>query len=266
MIKHKNPLVAFRWFVLIFVILYNCQVMPIKLKACIIDDEMLAIASLEHDINKNCPTLEITASFQNPSEALEYLKNNETDLLFVDIEMPEFSGIQLLEKIGDFNFDVIFTTAYTEYALKAIKLHVYDYLLKPIDIEELKKSVNEIYTRRITQKQKNIVKIALTDINGIEIIDIDKIIYCLADKNYTEFHLTDKRKLLVSKNIGEYEKLLTPSMFFRIHQSTIINIYQISKILKGNNGSVIMTDGTELSISRANRKDFLDIIQKIAII
>lgn len=254
-----------RLFVTLLILLYNCAVVPVKLKACIVDDESLAIAALKVDLIKNCPETEPVAGFQNPHEALDFLKQNKVDILFLDIEMPELSGIQLLEQLGNFTFDVVFTTAYSEYALEAIKLHASDYLLKPIDAKELKKSVNEIYLRRMAHKQNKLIKIALTDINGIEIVDIDKISYCLADKNYTTFCLTDNRKIVVSKNIGEYEKLLDPSKFFRIHQSSIVNIFQVSKILKGENGGVIMTDGTELSISRANRKDFIETIQRITL-
>ena len=261
----RNLIQSARLFVSLLILLYNCVIVPVKLKACIVDDESLAIAALKVDLIENCPEVEHVSGFQNPYDALDFLTQNPVDILFLDIEMPELSGIELLEQLGNFQFDVVFTTAYSEYALKAIKLHASDYLLEPFDAKELKKSVYEIYSRRSAQKQNKVVKIALTDINGIEIVDIDKISYCLADKNYTTFCLADNRKIVVSKNIGEFEKLLDPSKFFRIHQSSIVNIYKVSKILKGDNGGVIMEDGTELSISRANRKDFIETIQQIAL-
>lgn len=257
---------GYRVFATLLILLYHCTAMPVKLKACIVDDESLAIAALRIDILKNCPELETVAWFQNPEEAYAFLKKNTVDILFLDIEMPEMTGIELLEKLGNFHFDVVFTTAYSEYALKAIKLHASDYLLKPIDANELTVSVNQINSKRRQQNQHSLVKIALADLNGIEIVDIDKIHYCLADKNYTTFYLSDHRKIMVSKNIGEYEKLLDPSKFFRIHQSSIVNIFHVSKILKGDNGGVIMNDGKELSISRANRKEFIETIQRITLL
>ncbi|NUM32751.1 MAG: response regulator transcription factor [Bacteroidetes bacterium] len=252
-------------FVLIFILLYNCAIVPLKLKACIVDDEILAIAALKVDIINNCTDLDIVGCFQNPTEAYDFLKVNKVDVLFLDIEMPVLSGIELLEKIGNFQFDVVFITAYSEYALKAIKLHAWDYLLKPVDAEELKKSVSEISKRREMQKHSSISKIALADVNSIEIVDIDNISYCLADKNYTTFYLKNSRKITVSKNIGEYHKLLDHEKFFRIHQSVIVNIYHISKILKGDIGGVIMNDGNELGISRAHKKEFLEVMQRIAL-
>lgn len=261
----KNVNHFYKLFAILLVLLYNCVLMSVKLKACIVDDESLAISSLKIDLSKNCNQVEIIATFQNSADASEYLKQNQVDILFLDIEMPEQSGISMLEQLGNFHFDVVFITAYTEYALKAIKLHAYDYLLKPIDTEELKKTVNEIYLKRISLTNNNVHRIALADINGIEIIDIDKIIYCMADKNYTTFFLTDNRKIIVSKNIGEFVKLLNQSKFFRIHQSYIVNLFHVTKITKGTKGSVIMSDGTEIKISRVNKNDFFESIQKITL-
>ncbi|MCC6722115.1 MAG: response regulator transcription factor [Bacteroidia bacterium] len=252
-------------FAILLVLLYNCVLMSIKLKACIVDDESLAISSLKIDLSKNCHQVDVIATFQNPKDFTEFIKQNQIDILFLDIEMPEQSGILMLEQLGNFQFDVVFITAYTEYALKAIKIHAYDYLLKPIDTEELKKTVNELCLKRTSLIKNNIHRIALADINGLEIIDIDKIIYCLADKNYTTFFLTDNRKIVVSRNIGEYAKLLNHSKFFRIHQSSIVNLFHVTKITKGTNGSVIMSNGTELKISRANKNDFFESIQKITL-
>jgi len=235
------------------------------LKACILDDENLAIASLRVDLERHCPFVKILATFNKPSEALLYLKNNEIDLLFLDIEMPVMNGIQFLEALGNINFDVIFTTAFQEYALQAIKLKAKDYLLKPIDSDELKNTIDNLiktYPSELKSPPKKPTKIALPDSSGIEFIELDSILYCLADKNYTTFFMIDNEKKVVSKNLGEFEKILDPTKFIRIHQSSIININFVKKVTKGENSSVIMKNGTELSVSRAKKNDFMGMMEQ----
>ncbi len=235
------------------------------LRTCILDDESLAISALKVDIERHCPQVKIQATFNSPTEALIYLKNNDIDLLFLDIEMPIMNGIQFLEALGHFNFDVIFTTAYQEYALQAIKLKAKDYLLKPIDADELKNAIDNLiktYPTELKIPSKKPTKIALPDASGIEFVELDSIIYCLADKNYTTFFMLNNEKKVVSKNLGEFEKILDDSKFIRIHQSSIININFVKKITKGENASVIMKNGTELSVSRAKKNDFMELLEQ----
>lgn len=234
-------------------------------KVCIIDDESLAIDSLRIDLERHCPEIEIVQTFQSPTKALEFVKNQKIDILFLDIDMPIMNGLQFVEQLGNFNFDVIFTTAYDQYALSAIKLKATDYLLKPVSIDDLKNAILPIISKLKLNNNTNKKpqKIALSDSTGIEFIAIEQIMYCVADKNYTTFYLLNGNKKLVSKNIGEYEKLLDADNFLRIHQSSIININYINKLTKGENASVIMQDGNELSVSRAKKSELFESLQKL---
>ncbi len=232
------------------------------IKTCILDDEALAVSSLKIDLERHCPQIQIVATFNSPLEALDFLKNHKIDLLFLDIEMPKMSGLQFLEQLGKINFNIIFTTAYQEYALRAFKLKAKDYLLKPIDPEELAIAVNQLAESFQKEQKNKATKIALPDLTGIEFIELESIIYCAADKNYSIFYLANNEKKVVSKNLGEFEKILDSSNFIRIHQSTIININYVKKLVKGENGSVIMKNGTELAISRAKKADFLLMLEQ----
>lgn len=235
------------------------------IKACIVDDETLAIAAIRVDLTRHCSQVEVVSEFKSPAQALEYLRTANIDLLFLDIEMPEMTGLELLDKLGNFNFDVVFTTAYSEYALQAFKLNAIDYLLKPVDTQELVNTVNRVIEKKkLAANIPKPFKIALADANSLEFVAMDNIMYCIADKNYTTFYLQNGSKKLVSKNIGEYEKILDNSKFIRIHQSSIVNVNYVSKLIKGENGAAVMEDGCELSVSRAKRKDFLAELQKIA--
>lgn len=230
-----------------------------KFKACILDDENLAIASLRVDLERFFPEIELVKTFNKPSEAIVFLNENVIDVLFLDIEMPEMKGIDFLDKIGKFNFDVIFTTAYDEFAIKAFKLNATDYILKPVLVEDLKLAINKVIEKKKHNTNINKPsKIALSDSTGIEFVHLDNILYCIADKNYTTFYFKNKTTKIVSKNIGEFEKLLDKSDFFRIHQSSIVNLNYISKLTKGDNTSIFMEDGNELSVSRAKKEDLIN--------
>ncbi len=233
------------------------------LKACILDDEALAIAALKVDLERHFPEIELVATFQSPTKALEFVKKENIDLLFLDIDMPEMNGLTFLETLGNFTFDVVFTTAYDAYALAAFKLKATDYLLKPIDVEELGKTVGNITAKKKLLSKEKPLKIALTDSSGIEFIALQQIMYCMADKNYTTFYIAGGAKKIVSKNLGEYEKILDTTTYVRIHQSSIININYVNKLTKGENCSVIMQDGNELSVSRAKKNDLILALQQL---
>lgn len=238
--------------------------MVVRKKACILDDEALAIDALRVDLERHFPEIEIVQTFQSPIKALEFVKSHRIDILFLDIDMPMMNGLQFVEQLGNFNFDIIFTTAYDHYALSAFKLKATDYLLKPVSVDDLQHSLSPLLLKSgLNNNSKKPQKIALSDNTGIEFIAIENIMYCLADKNYTTFHLVNGHKKLVSKNIGEYEKLLDADVFLRIHQSSIININYINKLTKGENTSVIMEDGNELSVSRAKKNDLVTALQKL---
>ncbi|GAB4286230.1 MAG: LytTR family DNA-binding domain-containing protein [Marinilabiliales bacterium] len=246
------------------------------LKAIIIDDEIKAVKSIEMMLKVNCPDVEIIATATSADEAIDNITKLKPDVLFLDIEMPEINGFELLEKIPDRNFEVVFINAYNHYAIKAIKYSAFDYILKPVDIDEIVSAVKKIKERKDKNQniqgrfdllfenlKKNIPrKIALPVSDGIEYINIDSIIRLEADRSYTSFFLTDKRRIVVSRSMSEYTPVLTDNFFYRPHRSHIINLNYIKKHIKHGGGSILMIDGSQIPISRHKKQEFQAAIDK----
>lgn len=242
-----------------------------KIRSIIIDDEQHCIDTLEWQIKKYLPEVELVDKFNSPIKALELLKSQPIDLLFLDIEMPEMNGFELLKHLGKVDFDVVFTTAYDEFAVRAFKASAVDYLLKPIDKEDLISAVQKVRESKdvsIQPEQMDILfkainsktapkeRIAVPTQDGLHFVKIKEIIYCISDSNYTYIHLINKKKILVSRTLKEIEAMLIDSGFLRIHNSHLINLQKIEKYTRGDGGYVIMDDQKMLSVSRS-RKDAL---------
>ena len=241
------------------------------LKALIVDDEPKARENLQILLHDFVEGVEVAALCENISESIEAVKLHSPDVVFLDIQLQRETGFDLLTRLKDINFEVIFTTAYTEYAIKAFKFSAIDYLLKPIDIDELKKSVakvekrlNHNMTGRLTQLVQNLkqgsnenYKIALPTLDGLVFVKISDILYCEASSNYTQIFTTDK-KYLVSKTLKEYDDLLSDHNFFRIHNSYLININSIKKYVKGEGGYVVLNNDTSLDVSKRKKEAFLN--------
>lgn len=241
------------------------------MKTLILDDEPYCVELLAHLLQKNAPSVEIVAQCTDPQEALEFLKSHpETDLVFLDVEMPRLNAFDLLNLLHPFSFRVIFTTAYDKYAVKAIKYSALDYLLKPIDIEELKSAVNKAITqpaiqaeqidllaqhRNGTELSKN--RIALSTQTGVDFVALREIVFCSSEGSYSEVFLENGRKLVLSKNLREMEDLLPPTEFFRIHHSYLLNLIHVQRYLKGSGGEVILTNGLQLPVARNKKLEFL---------
>lgn len=246
-----------------------------KFKAIIIDDEQHCIDTLSWQLNKYCPEIELVDSFSSSTQGLEYLNTTTVDVVFLDIEMPELNGFDLLKAVGSINFQVIFTTAYDEFALKAFRASAVDYLLKPIDKTDLQAAISKLakptatgaYMQQLENLFKNLQhqqpggKIALPTLEGLHFVKAADIIYCTSDSNYTNIFLTDGGKLLVSKTLKEIEAILQEQGFLRIHHSHMINLSKIDRYLKGDGGYVVMEDGKSLSVSRARKEAFLQSFQ-----
>jgi len=208
---------------------------------------------------------------ENIAEATEAVRLHAPDVVFLDIQLQRETGFDLLTKIKEINFEVIFTTAYTEYAIKAFKFSAIDYLLKPIDIEDLKKAVARVEKRvsnnmtgRLSQLVQNLkqgsnenYKIALPTLDGLVFVKISDILYCEASSNYTQIFTTEE-KYLVSKTLKEYDDLLSDHNFFRIHNSYLININSIKKYVKGEGGYVVLNNDTSLDVSKRKKEAFLN--------
>lgn len=246
------------------------------IKAIIVDDELGARESLSKMLEKNCSSVQIVAKADSMLSAYEAIINLHPDLVFLDIEMPNGNAFDLLEKIKEIDFDIIFTTAYDHYAIKAIKFSAIDYILKPIDPEELVLAVKR-YEEKSGQKnmldkkfktllnnlkpENKLKKVGIPDGDGLIFINLADIIRCDSDGNYTFFILTSGKKIVASRTLGEYEQLFVDDNFFRIHRSHLINLQHVKKYLKGEGGYVIMSDNSQVEVSRRNKNDFL---QKLA--
>ncbi len=243
------------------------------IKAVVVDDELGARESLSKMLEKNCKQIEIVAKADSMLSAFEAITNKEPDLVFLDIEMPNGNAFDLLEKFKNINFNIIFTTAYDHYAIKAIKFSAIDYILKPIDPEELVQAVKR-FEERIGEKttldkqfktllsnvrpDNKLKKVGIPDGDGLIFINLSDIIRCDSDGNYTFFILTSGKKIIASRTLGEYEQMFADDNFFRIHRSHLVNLEHVKKYIKGEGGYVVMTDNSQVEVSRRNKTDFLE--------
>lgn len=242
----------------------------------IIDDEINCCEVLQLLLQKYCKQVTDVKLFNNSSEGLTYLRNNTPDLLFLDIEMPILNGFDLLSELGDINFHVIFTTAYDKYAVRAFKFNAIDYLLKPIDKDELIGAIKKITEKKPEEKrqgneilkmkstfQKNPDVIAISSMEGITFIEVKDIVYCESDGSYTAFFFNDNRRIQTSKPIKDVEETLSESGFYRVHQSYLINMKHIRKYIRGDGGEVVMSNGKTINVSRQKKQEFLSFFSKI---
>jgi two-component system LytT family response regulator len=220
-------------------------------------------------LDAECPQVQIMSVCNNGENALAAICQYAPDLIFLDVEMPRMNGFELLEKLPVINFHLIFTTSYDQYALKAIRFSALDYLLKPVDREELKKAVQKAEERMeipipqqlqlLLQKLKPsqpINKIALPTIDGLQMIPIDSIVFCESDDNYSRLILKNKKKILVTRSLKDIEEMLEPYSFLRVHRSYLVNLNEIDKYIKGEGGYLLMSEGSSVDVSK-NRKESL---------
>lgn len=234
------------------------------LKAAILDDEVRGSKLLAQKLEFFEGNLEVVGIFNNPVKALKAIGELEIDVLFLDVEMPELNGFQFLERMNTFKFEVIFTTAYDSYTLEALRLSAVDYLLKPVDNDELQTAIIRLQKRVGEKAQQKIIpskkinpnRLPLPTAEGVYIVDRSQIIRVEAMSNYSVFLLADNKKIVVSKTLKEYETLLDEERFMRINRSVIINLDFVVKYRKGDGGTIELADGTELEVS-PQKKDIL---------
>lgn len=246
------------------------------IRAIVVDDEPYAAQALQTLLKKHCPEVVVEAACNSALEAERCITELKPQLVFLDIEMPHRNGFELLEHFMPASFQVIFTTSYDQYAIKAIRLSALDYLLKPIDPQELKAAVakvnkpneNALLTQQLQLLAQSFRepaaagnRIAVPTQEGLQMITIDTILYCIASSNYTTFVIKDKKKLVISRTLKEIEEMLEDHGFLRIHHSHLVNINAIEKYIRGEGGTVLMTDGTELDVSRSRKESLLKKLQ-----
>lgn len=244
------------------------------MKAILIDDEVHCITTLSWAIKEYCPELEIVATGCNGVEGIKLIRDHKPDVVFLDIEMPILNGLDMLNAIENIDFKVIFTTAYNQYAVRAIKLSATDYLLKPIDKDELMIAVKKLSAEFSEHDEKNKIntlkhnlgvvpglhKVVVPTDDGILFFDLVNIVHLEADSNYTMIYFDDLTKIISSRVLKDFEDLLPKEQFFRCHRSHIINLNFIQKYIKGEGGSIVLKNGKMIELSRRKKADFLEII------
>ncbi len=245
------------------------------LRAIIIDDEENSLGALKQKIKKHCSSVELVATCSGPAEGILKINSIKPDLVFLDIEMPGMNGFNLLNNVDYKNFETIFVTAYDHYAIKAIRTSAFDYLLKPVDIDELKDAVErvaskihihasddrlEILLEQLAHPKKEIKRIAISTNEGLRFIKTEDIIYLEASVNYTYIHLANKEKHIISRTIKVFEEMLPADTFIRIHNSYIINKEHLEKYIRGEGGHVVLSSGVVLDVAKRKKADFLQAI------
>jgi two-component system LytT family response regulator len=247
------------------------------LNVVIIEDEAHGQETLKNLLKDYCENIEIAGIAGSVKEGIKAIEAIKPDLIFLDIELHTGTGFEILENVHRYDFEVIFTTAYENYAIKAIKFSAIDYLLKPIDISELRDAVDKVRKRREqsleNHKLLNFLKnlrgqndsqkiITLSTSEAMEFIPVADIIKLEANGSYTTFYLKQGRSLLVSKNLKEYENLLSEHGFFRVHHSCVINLNQVERYVKSEGGSIILKDGSQADISQKKKEKFLELMSQ----
>ncbi|QBZ98973.1 LytR/AlgR family response regulator transcription factor [Flavobacterium sangjuense] len=249
-----------------------------SLKAIIVEDEKHSRETLKNLLEEFCVDVKVIETAANVDEAVTKIAALHPDVVFLDIELQTGTGFDVLSQLRDINFEVIFTTAFEQYAIKAVKFSSLDYLLKPIDLEELQKSIEkakkkknqDVYKKQLEtlmlnlkQQHPKLNKICLSTADGFEFINTADILYCKAEGSYTTFILNNNSKLLVSKHLKEYESLLLEQQFMRVHNSFLINLNEVKKFVKSDGGYIIMNNNDTVSISRSKKDDFLELMNNL---
>ncbi|MEO6229902.1 MAG: LytTR family DNA-binding domain-containing protein [Ferruginibacter sp.] len=248
------------------------------IRTIIIEDEPVSREMLTLMLQRYNNDIEIVDTCSNPTDGIESIAAHQPDLVFLDIQMPKMNGFDMLKKIPVINFEIIFTTAFDQYAINAIRISALDYLLKPVDDEDLQAAIKKCKDRLNQQKPvlqlENLFKnlsnqnpldktLALSSSDGISFVKMCDILRVEANGRYSKFYLLSKETMLVSKTLGDFEEILTANQFFRIHDSAIINLNHVKKYTRGDGGTVLLSDNTELDVARRRKEEFMKLIPKI---
>ncbi|MEO5942752.1 MAG: LytTR family DNA-binding domain-containing protein [Ferruginibacter sp.] len=245
-----------------------------KIKAILIDDELSSLQNLQQKLKEFCPDVDVLAISQKPEDAIILIQQHKPDVVFLDIEMPRMNGFRMLEELGEINLDIIFTTAYNHYAVDAIRISAFDYLMKPIAIKDLQNAVERLvkqhqsHTKAKLDVLRNAListksqeeKIAIPINNGLEFISIINILHIESSGNYSKIYLLNGKQIIVTRLLKDFEDILLPYRFYRIHNSHLINLGYIEKYIKGEGGQVKLTNGAVLDVARRKKEEFLKLI------
>jgi len=249
------------------------------MRAIIVDDELDGIGALEKLLELNCKQVNVVATCTNAIVAREKIAELKPELIFLDIQMPGKSGLELLNELPDKNLEVVFVTAHNEYMLQALQFSAADYLLKPVDEDRLIEAVNRV-EKRLNEKYENLsveallhnlhkaetpseMKLCIPTLKGFIVLKLEDIIVCEAKKNYTVFYLVNRKPITASRTLLDYEELLKDTTFLRVHKSFLINLRHISEYHRGEGGVVIMSNGMEIEVSRRKKDHFLTKVKEV---
>jgi two-component system LytT family response regulator len=243
--------------------------------AIIVDDEPYSCESLATLLERYCSDVKLLDICYSGADALKAIKEQTPTLLFLDIEMPGMNGFEMLQQLPAINFSLIFTTSYDQYAIKAIRFSALDYLLKPVDREELQRAVQkavhrinhplpqqiEILLQKLNHPTIPVNKIAIPTMEGFQMLFVENIISCSSESNYTVLHLKNRQKLTASRSLKEIEEILGDYSFLRVHHSYVVNLNEVEKYFKGDGGYLMMSDGSNIDVSRSRKELLLKKLQ-----
>jgi two-component system LytT family response regulator len=247
------------------------------IRCVLIDDESNSLEMMEWLLKTYCPQVTIDAMCNAADKGIEAINKYRPDVVFLDIEMPHMNGFDMLEQFDKIFFDVVFCTAYDQFAIKAFRYSALNYLLKPVDPDDLKETIRRLEEKKSSPSKEQIElllqnirqvskpttqRIALTTNDGMIFVATSEILYCAAESNYTSIVLEGGKKILVSKVLKDIDEALAGPDFFRVHNSYLINLNRIKKFVRGEGGYVIMDDGANISISRSRRQEFMEQFSK----
>lgn len=249
------------------------------IKAIIVEDEASGRNTLLKMLEDFSSRIYVAGTAESAQAGIKLILEHKPDLVFLDIEMPYLNGFEMLEQIPERQFDVIFTTAYDQYAIKAFRFSATDYLLKPYEMDELDDAIKKIEQKRfsgnrnpeeidvllrnIRELKKNSNRLALPTSDGLIFVEVKRIIRCESDTNYTRFFIEDAKPVIVSRTLREFEELLDTHDFIRVHHSHLVNINHIKRYIKGEGGVVIMSDNSEVEVSRRKKDIFLSRLKQM---
>lgn len=247
-----------------------------EIRAIIIDDEAGNRENLQRMLERHCGNVQVQAVAASAIEGIDAISTHSPDLVFLDIEMPHANGFELLENLPRIDFEVIFVTAFDHYAIRAIKFCALDYLLKPIDLLELKVAVEKVSEKLLKAREnesmeifiqnrrnpQQVKKIALPTADKVDFVAVNEIVRCQGESNYTHIFLANGKKILVSRTLKEYEELLSEYNFLRVHQSHLVNVTEVKTYVKRDGGYIVMSDGAEVSVSKQKKEAVLTRLAK----
>jgi len=245
-----------------------------QLKAILVDDELPSLQNLEQKIQEFCPDIHIIAAEIKPEHAIQVIEQSRPDVVFLDIEMPRMNGFKMLAQIQEIDFEVVFTTAYNHYAIDALRISAFDYLVKPISVNDLQNTVErlikcqskqtpeklEVLRQNLSNSRTQNDKITISTNEGVEFFEINQIIHVESSSNYSKIYFKDGKTILVTKLLKDFEEILAPYRFYRIHNSHLINLVHIKKYIRGDGGQVVMQNDEVIDVARRKKEEFLRLI------